>query len=60
MNEPIPFTPVTIGIAVVIFLLGAALAWFWGRLRARELSSRVRELEATASGNQSVEAELRR
>jgi DNA recombination protein RmuC len=60
MNEPIPFTPVTIGIAVVIFFLGVALAWFWGRLRARELSARVRELEATASGNQSVEAELRR
>jgi DNA recombination protein RmuC len=60
MNEPIPLTPVTIGIAIVIFLLGVALAWFWGRLRARELSARVRELDATASGNQSVEAELRR
>src|ERR1022692_3936110 len=60
MNEPIPFTPVTIGIAVMIFLLGVALAWFWSRLRARELSARVRELDATASGNQSVEAELRR
>jgi len=60
MNEPIPFTPVTIGIAMVLFLLGAALTWFWSRLRARELSARVRELEATASGNQSVEAELRR
>jgi DNA recombination protein RmuC len=60
MNEPIPFTPITIGIAVVLFLLGAAMTWIWSRLHARELSSRVRELEATASGNQSVEAELRR
>ncbi len=25
MNEPIPFTPITIGIAVVLFLLGAAM-----------------------------------
>jgi DNA recombination protein RmuC len=60
MNEPIPFTPITIGIAVVLFLLGAAMTWIWSRLHARELSSRVRELEALESGNQSVEAEVRR
>src|ERR1700689_1710156 len=60
MNEPIPLTPITIGIAIAIFFLGAALAWFWNRLHARELMARVRELEATASGNQSVEAEVRR
>lgn len=60
MNEPIPFTPITIGIAVVLFLLGAAMTWIWSRLHARELSARVRELEAMESGNQSVEAEVRR
>src|SRR5580704_15741755 len=60
MNEPIPFTPITIGIAVVLFLLGAAMTWIWSRLHARELSARVRELEALESGNQPVEAELRR
>src|SRR5580693_8753557 len=60
MNEPIPFTPITIGIAVVLFLLGAAMTWIWSRLHARELSARVRELEALESGNQSVEAEVRR
>jgi len=31
MNEPIPLTPVSIGIAILIFLLGVALAWFLGR-----------------------------
>ncbi len=46
MNEPIPFTPITIGIAVVLFLLGAAMTSIWSRLHARELSARVRELEA--------------
>jgi DNA recombination protein RmuC len=60
MDAGIPITPITIGIALVIFFLGVGLAWFWSRLRARELSAIVRELEATAGGSQSVESELRR
>jgi len=60
MSEAFSLTPTTIGIAVLIFLAGAALAWFWSRVQARELSGRVRELEADSSGHQSMESELRR
>jgi DNA recombination protein RmuC len=60
MSQAFTLSPTTIGIAVLLFILGAAFAWFWSRVQARELSSRIRELEAEASGRQSVEAELRR
>lgn len=60
MSEALPITPITIGVAVAIFFVGAAVAWFWSRVLARELTSRIRELEAGVSGNQSVESELRR
>jgi DNA recombination protein RmuC len=60
MSESFVMSPTVIGIAVLIFLAGAALAWFWSRVVARELSSRVRELEADSSGHQSMESELRR
>ena len=60
MIQAFPMTPSMIGIGVLIFVAGAVLAWFWGRVTASQLSSRIRELEAGASGSQSVEAELRR
>jgi DNA recombination protein RmuC len=60
MSEVFPLTPTTIGVAVVIFLVGAAVAWFWSQVRAREIAARVRELEADTSGHQSMEAELPR
>jgi len=60
MSDAFPFSLSTIGIAILIFLAGATLTWFWTRVRAHELSARIRELEADANGHQSVEAELRR
>jgi DNA recombination protein RmuC len=60
MSQAFTISPTTIGIAVLLFIAGAAFAWFWSRVQARELSSRIRELEAEGSGRQSVEAELRR
>src|SRR5579863_249795 len=60
MSDAFPISLSTIGIAILIFLAGATLAWFWSRMHARDLSARIRELEADANGHQSVEAELRR
>jgi DNA recombination protein RmuC len=60
MSDGIPLSATAIGVAIVIFLAGAAVAWFWSRVAARDLSARIRELEADSSGRQSVEAELRR
>ncbi|HEV3219109.1 MAG TPA: DNA recombination protein RmuC [Candidatus Acidoferrales bacterium] len=60
MSQAFTLSPTTIGIAFLLFFAGAAVAWFWSRVRARELSSRIRELEAEGSGRLSVEAELRR
>lgn len=60
MIQAFPLTPSMIGIGALIFVAGAVLAWFWNRVTASQLSARIRELEAGASGSQSVEAELRR
>jgi DNA recombination protein RmuC len=60
MSESFAMSPTVIGVAVLIFLAGAALAWFWNRGVARELASRIRELESDSSGHQSMESELRR
>lgn len=47
--------------AIVFLAIVGVVAWIAGRSRGREQSdSRIRELEAAASGRDSVEAELRR
>lgn len=47
--------------AIVLVAIAAVVAWVLGRSRGREQAeSRIRELEASASGRDSVEAELRR
>jgi DNA recombination protein RmuC len=58
--DGIPLSTTAIAVALVIFLVGAVAAWLWTRATGRELSSRIRELEAEGSGRQSVEAEVRR
>jgi DNA recombination protein RmuC len=53
--------PVEIAAAIGIFAVAFLIAWFWSRASAiGKLGSRIRELEAGASGHQGVEAELRR
>jgi DNA recombination protein RmuC len=53
--------PVEIAAAIGIFAAAFLIAWFWSRAAAiGKLGSRIRELEAGASGHQGVEAELRR
>ncbi len=60
MNQAFTISPTMDVIAILLLVTVALLAWSRGRLKARELSSRIRVLEAEASGRQLVEAELRR
>ncbi len=60
MNEAFTISPTAIGIAILLFIVGAALGWFWSAMLVRQLTSRIRELEAEGGGRRLVEAELRR